>query len=297
MTFSTKIISVTFTLANGQFQGTGSNTLTVSGRRVLFHMEQQGIFSKDYVVTSIYGMTQSQMNQLSTYAAYPYQGNENTISVSAGDASGMALVFQGNIFQANADYNAMPNVPFVLTAFQSSFDSVVVTPPTSYSGPTDVASILTAMGAQYSSGPLRVENNGVDVKLASPYFSGSLGDQVNACVKAANIDCRVSTVEGVIAIWPKGQSRQGQAVTISPTTGLIGYPTFNLNQIRFRCEFNPNIRFGVPVTIQSSLQPACGNWTPTTISYDLQSETPDGAWWQTIQAFTNFNGSPSGVLQ
>ena len=130
------------------------------------------------------------------------------------------------------------------------------------------------------------ENSGVSVKLSNPYLCGSLVTQVQSAANAANINAYFDSKNGRLAIWPKKSMRNAQVVEISPATGLIGYPTFTYLAVRFQTLFNPSISYACPVKITSSLQPACGFFVPAYIETRLSSETPDGPWFQMIQATT-----------
>jgi hypothetical protein len=64
---------------------------------------------------------------------------------------------------------------------------------------------------------------------------------------------------------------------------MVGYPRFTEQAIAFDTLFNPAIGFGGSVQVQSLLTPACGKWTVYQMSYHLQSETPNGAWFTHVE--------------
>jgi hypothetical protein len=283
MSFTRKILSFTFTLPSGTFQGTGSNTLTVSGLKASISMRQQGGVTQDQVSIVIWGLTTSQMNQMSTFGVYPDLTKNAQITVQAGDTtSGLSTVFIGTIRIANADYSAQPNVAFVVEASANHYLAVAPAPPLSFNGTADVAVIIGNLAGQIG---MTLENSGVSVKLSNPYFCRSAVDQIMACAKHANINVYIDTKMSVVAIWPKGQSRNGQLITIAPGKGLVGYPTFSAPFVTFRTEFNPSIVFGRDINVQSSLKTASGTFTPMWINTTLQTETQGGAWFQDIQAY------------
>ena len=81
-----------------------------------------------------------------------------------------------------------------------------------------------------------------------------------------------------LAIWPKHGTRGGLIPVISPASGLVGYPTFADQGVRFRTLFNPSITFGGQVEIKSSLMPACGKWYVNALSYNLSAQVVNGPW-------------------
>ena len=97
--FTQKAIDVTITLGTGSFGTSGSNTVKLSGLRVVCTIEKAGMPSFDRAEIRIYGMPQDLMNQLTvlnvpTLMARP----NNTILIQAGDTvNGMSTVFNGDI--------------------------------------------------------------------------------------------------------------------------------------------------------------------------------------------------------
>ena len=282
MSFTRKIIQVTLKLGQSNFSGTGADTLTITGLQVRFHMRQI-IGLKTDVQVEIFGLTDSQMKQFSTYGSLPNIQTPNLITIAAGDnESGLSVIFHGILKQVDANY-AQPASSILATALDGAFYAISKAAPVSYKGSADVAIIMGNLAAQSS---LNLENSGVSVKLSNPYFSGSIGDQIKSCARAAGINHLVDTTRNVLAIWPRGGSRGGNAPLVSPQTGLVGYPTFALQQISFVTELNPNIEVGRHVQVESSIPNAVGTWTVTEIVTDLETETPDGAWFQSVTAFS-----------
>jgi hypothetical protein len=284
--FTKKIIQVTFTLHSKTFAGSGgSNTLTISGLKTSFVMTQAGGIARDAVSLVIYGLTPSQLNDLATYGMPPDSQFNNKISVSAGDSSGLSLVYAGDIIDAYADYDGAPETSFAVTALVGAYLGVAPTPAVSYSGTVDAATIMGNIATLMN---LTLENSGVNVKISNPYLSGSLFDQAKQVAKAGDFFATLDTVRHVLAIWPKKGARDGALTLIAPPPqgGLVGYPKFTMGGVIFRTVFNPNIVFGREIQLQSSLQHACGKWVPMTVRTELATETPGGPWFQDVVAFS-----------
>ena len=73
--------------------------------------------------------------------------------------------------------------------------------------------------------------------------------------------------------------------TISPDLGLVGYPTFTYQGVIVKALFNSSLKYGSLIEVQSSLKPATGTWVVTNLTYELESETPNGAWFMRIEAY------------
>ncbi len=280
MSFVQRLVDVTFTLGQGAFGDSGADSTKLSGLRVSAKVTKAGGPSMSTLQMDVYGMKLSDMNQLSTLGMAVTLIRRNTVLVEAGDAdAGMATVFIGTITNAWMDANAAPEVPFRVEAHTGLIDAVTKIPPSSYTGPTDVANVMSSLAAQMQ---LSFENNGVSVILASPYFYGSPRNQVKAAAAAANINWIID--DGKLAIWPKGQSRNGSAPLISPETGMRGYPTYTSKGIQVVTLFNPSIGYGGQIQVDSSLTPAKGLWNVYSLYHDLESMMPNGQWFTTVGA-------------
>ena len=118
MSFVKRVISLTFTLQSTKFQGTGSDTLTISGLRTSVTIQESGGASRGACHIVVHGLSASQMNSLSTYGMPADVQFNNRVSVSAGDAvSGMSLIFQGTITSCEADYSDQENAALVVEAY------------------------------------------------------------------------------------------------------------------------------------------------------------------------------------
>lgn len=286
--YAVRAINLTIQLGTGSFGSSGENTVTLTGLRVIVQVEQAALPTTGMATVRVYGITLSMMNTLSR-AGLVWQDRTNKISIQAGDnISGMATIFNGQIIEAYPDFSQMPNSAFVMICSPTTGIQLKPVVPSSYPGQTSASSIFQQLAKQAG---LQFENNGVNTMLASPYLPGTVFQQIQACARAANCFACVDSVANTLAIWPKTGNRSGSPATISPQTGMIGYPTFQQRQIIVRTLFDPSVTpsgsTGKQVTVQSQLASANGNWTITRIDYNLASQMPDGPWEMTI------TGSPA----
>lgn len=280
MSFSQKLMTTSISLANGSFGSSKNNTATISGLRMSAQIQATGGPSQSQMNLAIFGLPLSLMNQLTTMGTQSNQRSQNSITVEAGDAeAGMSVVFEGQIFDAYVDAQQMPNVAFRVQASGGSYLAVKPATPLSVKGSADVAGMLSSLASQMG---LTFENNGVTVKLSNPYFGGTLWTQALAIARHAGINIVIE--KGTMAITPKGKPRQGDAVLVSPQTGMVGYPAFVSNAIIVRTLFNPQIKTNGLIQVQSDLTPACGKWMVGSVYHELESLQPHGKWFTTIQA-------------
>ena len=127
-----RLLDITFSLGEGAFGESGTNTVTLKGLRTSARIIKAGGPSMGNLQMEVYGMTLSLMNQLSTLGLMPTLIRRNTIVLTAGDTnSGMGTVFQGTITNAWADFQAAPDVAFHVEAHTGLIEAVAPVPPIS----------------------------------------------------------------------------------------------------------------------------------------------------------------------
>jgi hypothetical protein len=289
--FVKRLVTLIFQLgkdSNGvryTFQEGNYDTVTVSGLRVQANIQNSIPPMQGGANVRVHGLTPSLHNQLSRLnrldngqVAIRY----NQLTIQAGDdQSGMSTVFSGHITFSQPDYNNAPDSSLIISAQAGYLDAIRPTPVLSYSAQADVAVIMQTLAAQAG---YQFENTGVSVALSTPYLWGSPRQQMEMAARAANINWVIE--KNTLAIWPKGGARGGAVPLISPSTGMIGYPSLQdqANGWSIRTLFNPNLFIGGSCKIQSSIPNANGTFQVYQLSHALESETPNGKWESSFQA-------------
>ena len=286
--FAEKLLRVTFTLStNAVFEGTGGNTLVLSGLRTLAVVRGSGFPAWPEADLAVYGMRVSDMNALSSLASNVELITRNSVQIEANSGAGWSTVFNGQIVSAYVDYSGAPEVCLRVQCRALYLESIQSSPAVSYPGPTDAATMLSNIAAKTG---YTFENNGVTAQLSNPYCAGTVGDQIKQIVQA--IGCEFYVEGNVLAVAPVGTPRNVPSFTLSPTTGLVGYPVADSRgYLSTRALFNPAFRFGGPVTIAGSdvvVDPsnktqtfnarANGNWYIGAIQHTLEAVKFGGAW-------------------
>jgi hypothetical protein len=278
-----RLLSAQISLAAGNF-GDGGNSLTLTGKRMSARLQGAGGAAQWGCELAIFGMSRSEMNQLSTVGT---QVNEiylnNKITLQAGDAeSGMSTIFQGIITYAFVDAQAMPGGAFRVSAISIGGIAAKPIPPTSIQGAGDAFTMLKNLASQAG---LTFQSSGASVKLANPYYPGTIWSQIRKICEHCNFYADVN--RGTLFVCPQGSTRPGGPTLIAPPPHgqMIGYPQFSQGVVFVRTLFNPNVELLGTVEIQSSLTPACGVWQVQSINYELDTITPHGKWDQVMGCY------------
>lgn len=283
MAYRQRLITYSFILAEGSFGNSGKNRLNLSGLRCTNKIVKAGGASMGQLQCSIFGMTLSQMNQLSTLGMKVQLQPKNRIIVNAGDAkSGMTKVFEGTISYAVANLEGQPQGNLTITAMEGLGEAVQGVEVTSYSKPVDVATVMANLAQQAG---LNFESNGVSVLIPKTYYAGSLRSQMEQAATDAGIYWGIEN--GTLFIIDKTKFRLGNQIPdISPETGMIGYPSYMAQGISVKTIFNPDIKFMGRVQVTSQIVPK-STWTVSTLEHDLDSLMPHGNWMSTLGCFNS----------
>lgn len=280
--FTKKLIDLTITLGSGDFGANVGDSVTLRGLRIVIDVVNSGGPSMGMASLRVYGLPPEMMNKLTTIGTVNRAIRvQNAILVAAGDSeNGMQNVFQGVITEAWADYNSAPDVAFHVMAYSGVAAAVKPVGATSYQGSTDVAGMLQTISNEMG---LIFEPNGLDVKLANPYLSGTNLERIRTL--AVTADFRWSIDRGVFAVWPRTGFREGEIPLISVETGMKGYPSLSSKGMTIEMVFNWNIKYGSKIRVESSIPMACKECYVSGVSHSLASEMPDGPWFTTVGAY------------
>lgn len=280
MDLTRRHLSFSFQLANGAFDTVGNDTAEETDFRASVTITHAGQLTAGRADVRIWGLSMSVMNKLTVLSVldFPDRAN-NVLTISAGDESGGSSVcYVGTIIEAWVDGGSPPDMAFYLSANTAGYESRKPVSPLSYSGSVDAAILLSGIAAQMGRS---FENSGVTGVLVDPYKPGDLGSQLDAVCRDLNCEYTLDT-PGVLAVWPKGKSQNGQSVVLSADTGMVGYPSFSQYGCRIRSIYNPNLVYGRQVEVQSVIGAAAGAWVIQNVTHSLDTETVGGAWFTDI---------------
>lgn len=275
---------------NGNFKSNNKNTMIIEGLRTLVSVDSFGGTTNPQANIKIYGLSESIMNELTTFKVNINGVKKNIIRIEAGDVgTTLSEVFVGDMMKVYADYGGMPDVSLIVQAQTNAYHQLNPAPPTSVNGTADVATMMKSLADKMG---LVFENNGVQAQLSYPYISNTLIIQARTIAEAAGIELFFD--KNIMAIAPKGTSRKCQIPLITPKTGLIGYPTLCDNQqISAKFLYRPYIIYGGTIKLETAIEVVNGQWLVKGISHQLESEQPNGAWFTTASCVRGVNDVPT----
>lgn len=270
------------TLGTGKFGSSSNDTITLQGFRATADIDKAGGMMMSTLRAKIYGVKQADMNSVTTLQWKAGLLIPNTVEVLAIEGAAETLVFAGNIVNAWADYQSMPDVYLHIQAQSAFFNALKAIPPRSFKGRVDVASVMAQIARDLG---YTFENNGVTTQLVDVYLPNTGMEQAKDLARAAGCDLYLD--DKILAITPSNVPRKSIVPLISPASGLVGYPTFDGVGVNFQTLFNPAVTFGGSVKLVTDVQQAAGEWVVTSVGHRLESEKPGGAWFSTIRGNAN----------
>ena len=270
------------TLGTGKFGSSNNDQITMQGFRAIADIDKAGGMMMGTLRAKIFGVKQADMNSVTTLQWKAGLLIPNTVEVFAIDGAAETLVFAGNIVNAWADYQSMPDVYLHIQAQSAFFNALKAIPPRSFKGRVDVASVMAQIARDLG---YIFENNGVTTRLTDIYLPNTGMEQAKDLARSAGCDLYLD--DKILAITPPNVPRKVIIPLISPASGLVGYPTFDGVGVNFQILFNPAVTFGGSVKLETDVQQAAGEWVVTSVGHRLESEKPGGAWFSTIRGNQN----------
>ncbi len=302
--FTAKQLRVTFRLNNSNAVFVGAdgvrlgNSLQLAGLRMSAEIIGAGMPAWQSATLKIWGMAQADMNALAvqTIANGKTGYLPNTVLIEANSGNGWSAAFSGNIMIAAPDYAAAPDVPLVVAAQYALFDSVNPATPTSFPGSASVADIISVIVSKMNRSFI---NNGVTaITSGATYYPQAITEQLRVICRAYDIDAVFSPDDTLVTISPVGQADVTTPFVLSPSSGLVGYPTPQANGlVSVRSLYNPIFHKKSPITIRGSdavisqgvpityNSIANGDWIVCSITNTLEVSKPDGAWFSDMAMY------------
>lgn len=278
--FKLKTIRTTITLGKGTFGG-GGNSKIIEGLATDVDITKPGLPEKNSASVSIANISLADMEQMTFLAFQPLQSLKNLITIEAGEqGKTLATVFKGEITSAYADYGSVPDVEFKIEALSGGYAAQIGAKPISVKGNAKAADLIKQFAKEIG---YTFKNEGVAASVRNAVFNGSPIEKARSVADEVGAELLID--DDSMILMPYDKPRSGGAVLLTPETGLIGYPSFTSDGISFSCFFNPNLKQGGQVKIESIVPRASGDWKITKLSHRLTAyRTGGGSWYSSVDA-------------
>lgn len=283
ISFQRRRLRFTFRLATGSFDKNGSpDIVEFEDLRSFAEISAPGGFQFATCRASVFGVSKSVMDRL-TFINYLNLGYmRNVVTIEATDSAGQfSTVFMGEIYSASPNYSGAPNVPFELEARSGIIGSLAPSFANSFPGSRKVSEIMAVLAKELG---VSLEDNGVTSVLVDQTLSGSALEKVSRVKEAANIQTWYSPAEGVLAIAPMGSPRKSEPVEVSMFNGMVGWPKKRFEGVEFTNLFDPAMRHGCRIKLESEVPSCNGEWYVGSIYHSLSCNEPGGPWFSTVVA-------------
>ena len=270
-----KTIKTTIILAEGEFED-GSNTRIIEGLATTVDVTKNGLPEKNTAKIKIANLSLSDMEKLTFLAFRPLQKRKNKIMVEAGEKGGeLSMVFKGDITSSFPDFSSAPDVFFSIDAMTAGWSLCMNTSPTSVDGELPVSQLMQGWAEEAGFGFI---NNGVTASVKNTTYNGSPIEKAQQCAKEINKELIIDDENFILQDYG---TPQGQAVLLDEKSGLINYPAFTNDGVSVNCFYNPRLKLGGQVKIESIVPRASGYWKITKLTHSLSAYT-NGEWRSSI---------------
>lgn len=249
--------------------------------------EVQGAY-KDNCNISIYGLSIDKLTELTFITWNPVQEIDprNSIKIIVDEQT----VYQGNTYRVFADFSEVPEVCLRITGVVGIYAAALSKQSRVYlaSEKRKIGDIFKELGNEI--GVHTIVNQKIKDNLCPDITlkAGSVGSQIEALAKALNLQynldfgyLRVASKDEVLGFSENdtvGDLINSKDIpVINYTNGLIGYPIFNEKGVTFRAIFDPILRPGNVIDLESILPKVSGRYVITSKSSTL-STLPNGQW-------------------
>lgn len=267
-----KTIRTTIILAEGEFEG-GGNTKIIEGLATEVEIQKNGLPEKNTAKVKIYNLKMDDMQKMTFLAFRPLQKRKNKILIEAGIAGQeLGIVFKGDINSAAPDFNDVPDVSFTIEAMTAGWSYQLADSPTSIDGEQDAATLIEQFAKEAG---FAFVNNNVSATVKNTTYNGSPVQKAQQCAAEINVELLID--DETFTIQPWGTPR-GDAVLLSAASGMVGYPTFTQDGVKAKSFFNPKLKLGGQVKIESIVPKANGYWKLTKLTHSLSAYCQTTQW-------------------
>lgn len=283
--FTKKRIRIEVYLRAGKFED-GNNVLIIDDLPMHVEIVKAGIPSFPEATITIWGLKLEKMKALSMKGHVAFQSYRNRVKIYAGDGDPdqLPLIFVGDEYFGATAISSDGEARFDMKAFTGIYSAMTPSGPMSVKGTVSAADVIQQFATEAG---FSFVNQGVTTQLTDCVVTGNVMDKMRVVADAIGADLIVD--DQTVILLPKDGWRQSQNLTISPQTGILGYPSINSQGISVTFLFNPAIKFRQVIHVESVIPMATGDHGVIKIQHVLDANQNSGGQWQTtIESLFNY---------
>lgn len=191
------------------------------------------------------------------------------MSIEAGRAStGIATIFTGDVTSASP---TMPPDRILTLKAKTQENAKYIWKGRPSAKTVQLSTLSENVAKDYG---LRLLFQAKDKTISNYLFNGPLAKQVHKLAEAGDVDVFID--DDTLVVKDFGKGLKGQALLVSAATNMIGAPALDEKGVKVRIMFDPNIKLGQQIEIQSSVNKAAnGQYVIYAIAGSLASRAQD----------------------
>lgn len=274
---------VTVKVTRTEGEDTVESTYAFEQHRMSIQVSQGGgLFGNAKV--QVFGVNLDAMNKIARlWLEVLSPSNTDTLSIDVWDGSAFVPFFQGVITWSAINASGAPNVALEIEANDSMVGMNTIAPPYAQDTPIALKDALTAILAPTG---LVVEfaESVPELQFQKAHLVGTPMEQANTLMNYFPELTHYTNLQRFI-VRPVNAPLGGDPIPVNKTTGMIGYPTYSTSGITLATLFNPRIRLGLALDIQTIFDFVNRTkWIAAVLQHNIQPNWPGGQWVTQIAA-------------
>lgn len=270
MKLKQRTIEIYFTLDSSLTFINKNNTKTIASSEenplsIDVDIRSEGAPSSTSAKITVANMVPEDIELLTTLNFKPNTYLKNTAAIFAGYDNQLQQVFSGTIIKGSGRYG-VENV-YECEAVSGFWEQKKTMPMLANKGTIDALQLMKEICGEIKY--KFVDNVAGKKLLTNPVLTGSAIDRLNYIAKATGILLDINNE--TVTVYETGSAKSNTVILLNAESGMIGYPSFDENGIIVRSYFNPNIKNGILLKVESEVKNANGTWRIITVNTQLQN--------------------------
>ncbi len=219
---------------------------------------------------------------------------QDTLAIDVWDGSNYVPFFNGVVAWAGTDGSGLPYVRLSIEANAAFALSQTTPAPYTANGTQTLQNVLQGI-LQPGGFALDLAPSTPALTVTNPRFSGSVMDQLDACMRAFP-QLAYNIILQRVRVYPADQPFNADPIIISPATGMQKAPNYSSSAMTVDTLFDPRLVPGQAIQVDSEFVLAGGaNWVCRVLNHTIEPNKQKGNWITSIAAVGIPNADGTGT--